>query len=419
MKTVQKCNRERLWQSIMSIGEIGHTEVKGSKVGGCHRLALSDADKQARDLFISWAKELGCTLRVDAVGNLFLRRDGTDNGLAPVITGSHLDTQPTGGKFDGIYGCMAGLEVLRCLHEQEIRTLRPIEVAIWTNEEGVRFKPAMLGSGVYAGVFALDEVLAKQDKNGVSMAHELERHGYATLAETLSPCCHQYFELHIEQGPVLEALGIDLGIVTGVLGMRWYEIVIKGRSCHAGPSPMHLRNDALVGAAHMVTQLTMLTRNNGDNSRCTIGELRIPNASNNVSPGEVRFSLDLRESTQVRLDTLEKAAFAVMHRIADEQALRLDVKETWALPPCPFDAQCLDIIRKACALSHPDIRPHELVSGAGHDAVYVSRIAPSAMIFVPSEDGLSHNECEYTSPEQLEKGCDVLLNSLILAASRD
>ncbi|SIT04745.1 N-carbamoyl-L-amino-acid hydrolase [Neptunomonas antarctica] len=403
----------------MAIGEIGHVDVVGSKVGGCHRLALTDKDKQARDLFIKWAQDIGCTLRVDAVGNLFLRRKGKSDELKPVMSGSHLDTQPTGGKFDGIYGCLAGLEALRCLNERNIQTLRPIEIAVWTNEEGARFKPAMLGSGVYAGVFKLEDALNTEDESGVSLEAELERLGYSDLADLDDPGCHQYFELHIEQGPVLERLGIDLGIVSGVLGVRWYEVEVTGRSCHAGPSPMDLRSDALVGTSKMITELTDMTMKHGQDSRCTIGELKIPNASTNVSPGKVKFSLDLREGSLDQLNELETKAFETIHRIAYHHQLEIGIKETWSLPPCPFDTKCLSLIQQACELSHPEVEPHSLVSGAGHDAVYISRVAPTAMIFVPSEDGLSHNECEYTSPDQLEKGCDVLLNTLILAANCD
>ena len=415
--TVEKCNRERLWDSIMEIGQIGHAEVAGSKVGGCHRLALTDKDKQARDLFVGWAKDIGCSLRVDAIGNLFLRRDGIDNSLSPVMTGSHLDTQPTGGKFDGVYGCLAGLESLRCLSENNIQTLRPIEVVVWTNEEGARFKPAMLGSGVYANVFKLEDILATKDAQGISLGSELERLGYQDLMSKEDPGCHQYYELHIEQGPVLEALGTDLGVVAGVLGMRWYNVEVVGRSCHAGPSPMELRNDALVGVAEMITELTNIAGQHSKDSRCTIGELTIPNSSTNVSPGKVCFSLDLREGKLAELDELQTKAFETIHRIAFHHNLEIDIKETWSLPPCPFDEACLANIKQACQMSYPQDKAHQLISGAGHDAVYVSRVAPTAMIFVPSEDGLSHNEKEYTSPEQLEKGCNVLLNALILSAN--
>jgi len=415
--TVEKCNRERLWNSIMEIGQIGHTEAVGSKVGGCHRLALTDKDKQARDLFVGWAKEIGCSLRVDSIGNLFLRREGINNNLHPVMTGSHLDTQPTGGKFDGIYGCLAGLEVLRCLEEKGIRTLRPIEVVVWTNEEGARFKPAMLGSGVYAKVFNLNEALATKDAQDISLGDELNRLGYQSMVSQDDPGCHQYYELHIEQGPVLEALDFDLGVVAGVLGMRWYDVEVIGRSCHAGPSPMDLRNDALVGVAEMITELTRIASSNSKDSRCTIGELNIPNSSTNVSPGKVTFSLDIREGTLKDLDTLQSMAFKAINSIALHHKLEVDINETWSLPPCPFDEKCLDNIEQACQMSYPKETPYRLISGAGHDAVYVSRVAPTAMIFVPSENGLSHNEREYTNPEQLEKGCDVLLNTIILSAN--
>ncbi len=411
-----KSNGDRLWQSLMTIGEIGHVDVEGSKVGGCHRLALSDKDLRGRQLFIEWCKAEGCTLRVDAIGNLFLRRPGRNNSLAPIMTGSHLDTQPTGGKFDGIYGCLAGLEAVRTLNEQNIETERPIELAVWTNEEGARFKPAMLGSGVFAGIFSLDEALAITDAEGVSVAEALARAEYSIdpQAETL---VHRYYELHIEQGPVLEANNIDLGIVSGVLGMRWYRVRVSGQSCHAGPSPMEMRNDALVGSAKMISELTEMAAAGGASTRCTIGELEIPSASCNVSPGEVIFSLDLREASQEALVALENRAKALIKALADARNLNVSIEQFWELPASPFDPDAIELICEAAAECLPNEKSMTLVSGAGHDAVYISRVAPTAMIFVPSENGLSHNEKEYTPPEQLKKGCDLLLNTLLKAAN--
>lgn len=414
---IERSNGERLWNTLMEIGEVGHVDYPGSKVGGCHRLALSDKDKFAREMFIKWAQDIGCTLRIDAIGNIFLRRQGIDSGLAPVITGSHLDTQPTGGKFDGIYGCIAGLEVLRCLEERNIKTLRSIEIAVWTNEEGARFKPAMLGSGVYAGVFKLEDTLNIKDKSGTSIREELNQWLGEKERSDIDPQCYQYYELHIEQGPVLESENIDLGVVTGVLGMRWFNVEVEGRSCHAGPSPMNLRNDALVGAALMVTELTNIAESNGINSRCTIGELNVVNGSVNVSPGKVNFSLDLRESELALLDELQTKSFEALHRIAYKNNLELKIKEEWLLPPTAFDENCISYIQSSCDELFPGDQSRRMVSGAGHDAVYINGVAPTAMIFVPSENGLSHNECEYTTPEQLRKGCDVLLNTLIKAAN--
>lgn len=266
-------------------------------------------------------------------------------------------------------------------------------------------------------MFKLAEVLNTKDVEGIRFGDELDRLGYSKVMSDGFSDIHQYYELHIEQGPVLEDKSVDLGIVTGVLGMKWYQVQVKGTSCHAGPSPMGLRNDALVGTARMITRLTELTEQNGINSRCTIGELSIPNASTNVSPGEVHFSLDLREASGDALQELQTKAFESIHQLAFQLNLDVTIKETWSLPPCPFDKDCLANIQAACEISYPEISPHSMVSGAGHDAVYVSRVAPTAMIFVPSEKGLSHNECEYTSPEQLEKGCNVLLNTILRAAN--
>lgn len=400
----------------MEIGEIGHVDAAGSKVGGCHRLALSDKDLRARQLFIDWCQAEGCTLSVDAIGNLFLRRSGRNNNLAPVLTGSHLDTQPTGGKFDGIYGCLAGLEVLRVLNEQNIETERPIEVAVWTNEEGARFKPAMLGSGVFSGVFTLQEALAKTDADGISVEQALQRADYPKNIRK-HQAIHRYLELHIEQGPVLEANNIDLGIVSGVLGMRWYRVKVTGQSCHAGPSPMELRNDALVGAASMISELTAMAAAGSPATRCTIGELEIPSASCNVSPGDVRFTLDLREASDQALDELEDKARALIHALAGARNLDVSIEQFWELPATAFDTHAITQLQETTAECLPDERAITLVSGAGHDAVYISRIAPTAMIFVPSENGLSHNEREYTPPEKLKKGCDLLLNTLLKAAN--
>ena len=414
--TALKSNGERLWQSLMAIGEIGHVDVEGSKVGGCHRLALSEKDLRGRQLFIDWCEAEGCTLRVDAIGNLFLRRPGRDNSLAPVVTGSHLDTQPTGGKFDGIYGVLSGLEAIRTLNEHKVETERPIEVAVWTNEEGARFKPAMLGSGVFAGVFTLEEALAQTDADGITVAEALAQSSYITDSQTRMPI-HRYFELHIEQGPVLEANKVDVGIVSGVLGMRWYRVRVSGQSCHAGPSPMEMRNDALVGSAKMISELTEMAAAGSASTRCTIGELDIPSASVNVSPGEVVFSLDLREASDDALEALEQKAKALIHALADARNLSVNIEQFWGLPASPFDVDAIAEIAAAAAECLPGEKPMTLVSGAGHDAVYINRIAPTAMIFVPSENGLSHNEKEYTAPEQLAKGCDLLLNTLLKAAN--
>ncbi|TCK04763.1 Zn-dependent hydrolase [Marinobacterium mangrovicola] len=409
-------NAERLWQSLMAIGDIGHVDVPGSKVGGCHRLALSEKDLRGRQLFIDWCRAEGCSLRIDAIGNLFLRRPGRNNDLAPIVTGSHLDTQPTGGKFDGIFGCLAGLEAIRALNERGIETERPIEVVVWTNEEGARFKPAMLGSGVFAGVFTLEEALAKTDANGVTVADALLQAGYDTDNRTQTEI-HRYFELHIEQGPVLEANNIDLGIVSGVLGMRWYRVHVSGQSCHAGPSPMEMRNDALVGSAKMISELTEMAAAGGPSTRCTIGELEIPSASCNVSPGEVIFSLDLREASQEALQALEDKARALIEALASARNLSVSIEQFWELPASPFDSGAIEQIRTAASEFMPAEQSMTLVSGAGHDAVYISRVAPTAMIFVPSENGLSHNEKEYTPPEQLAKGANLLLHTLLQAAN--
>ena len=405
-ETTLRINGARLWESLMTLARIGATPK-----GGVCRLALTDLDRQGRDLFVQWAKEAGCSVRVDAVGNIFARRPGADDSLPPVMTGSHIDTQPTGGKFDGNYGVLAGLEVLRSLNDQNIRTRAPLEVAVWTNEEGSRFVPVMMGSGVFVGAFPLEHVLAQTDTDGHTVGGELEKIGYAGTA----PCAHfpikAYFEAHIEQGPILEASETTIGVVTGALGQRWYDVVLTGMEAHAGPTPMALRKDALLAAAGLIQGINQIALDHAPHARSTVGSLSVFPNSRNVIPGTVRFSVDLRAASDDVLDSMDAALAALLDQVQARGEVDTDLKQVVYFPPQPFDAVQVDAVRRAAAqqaLSYMDI-----VSGAGHDAVYLARVTPTAMIFIPCKDGISHNEIEDALPEHIEAGANVLLHVML------
>ena len=401
-------DQQRLWNSLMEMAKIGATEK-----GGCCRLALTELDKQGRDLFIQWCKDAGCTIHIDQMGNIFARREGTlsatDSDVGAICTGSHLDTQPTGGKFDGIYGCLAGLEVIRSLNDADQQTQRAIEVSVWTNEEGSRFAPAMVASGVFSGKFTLEYAHNQCDNEGISLLEALKEIDYLGTEPVGARNIHRFFELHIEQGPVLEAEKLDIGVVTGVLGMRWYDVKVQGTSAHAGPTPMNYRNDALYASSKILSKLYELAQKDSVGSaRCTVGELNIDKSSRNVIPGELSFSLDLRHANQTGLDNLEMSAEKVIADISALTGTQITLNKIWDSAPLAFDENCITAVDKAAQASGFSFQ--KLVSGAGHDAVNISSVAPTSMIFVPSIGGISHNEAEYSSPEQLAKGCQILLD---------
>ena len=398
----------RLWQSLMDLARIGATPL-----GGVRRLALTDLDGQARDQVVAWFEAAGLEVRVDPIGNIFGRRAGADPSRPPVVAGSHIDTQPSGGKFDGNYGVLAGLEVIRTLNDRGVRTAAPLEVAVWTNEEGTRYTPVMMGSGVFAGVFTLEHVLARTDLEGKSVGEELRRIGYAGAAPLGTPI-GAYFEAHIEQGPILEDTGTTIGVVTGALGQRWFDVAVTGMNAHAGPTPMGSRRDALLAAARLVGEVNRIAREQGPDGRGTVGYLQVSPNSRNVIPGEARFSVDFRHPTEAGLTAMERALRAACTAVAQEHGVEVAAEEVVQFLPCRFDAACVGAVRAAAAalgLSHRDI-----VSGAGHDAVYVAGVAPAAMIFVPCKGGVSHNEIEDARPEHLAAGCDVLLHAMLARA---
>ncbi|MBB3141633.1 Zn-dependent hydrolase [Halomonas organivorans] len=405
-----RTNQQRLWDSLMEMGEIGGTEK-----GGCCRLALTDLDKQGRDLFVRWCEEAGCTITVDRMGNIFARRAGQDDSLPPVVMGSHLDTQPTGGKFDGVYGVLAGLEVIRTLNDHGIETRAPIEASVWTNEEGSRFPPAMVSSGVFAGAFDLEYGLSRADLDGKTMGEELARIGYAGSAEVGGRPFKAFFEAHIEQGPILEAEGKRIGVVTDAQGQRWYEITLTGQESHAGPTPMPTRRDALVGAARIVDLVNRIGMEHQPNACATVGLMQVFPNSRNVIPGQVFFTVDFRHPDAEVLARMDQALQEGARRIVEDQRLEMDFEQIWYSPPVPFDRDCVASVRQATeslGLSH-----REMVSGAGHDACYISRVAPTSMIFVPCEDGISHNEAERAAPADLAAGCDVLFKAVLERAN--
>jgi len=403
-----RINGNRLWQSLMDLAQIGATPK-----GGVCRLALTELDKQGRELFMHWAREAGCTLRMDAIGNIFARRAGLDDSLPPVMAGSHIDTQPTGGKFDGNYGVLAALEVLYTLNDAGIRTRAPLEVAVWTNEEGSRFVPVMMGSGVFAGAFTLDYVLAQRDAQGISVNEALTAIGHAG-DDIPPPPIAAYFEAHIEQGPVLENHECTIGVVQGALGQRWYDVTLHGMEAHAGPTPMELRRDALLAASRVIAEVNRIALERAPHARGTVGTLEVFPASRNVIPGRVHMSADLRAPDDAQLLEMDAAFRAACQRIAAEHQVPIDVEQVVYFPPQPFTPHLVAGVRAHAArlgYSYMDV-----VSGAGHDAVYLARVAPTAMIFVPCKDGISHNEIEDATPADLEAGCNVLLHAMLDAA---
>ncbi len=403
-------DKTRLWDSLMQMARVGVTE----KGGNC-RLALTDLDKQGRDLFVRWCKDAGMTVGVDRMGNIFARREGRDPTLPPIVTGSHLDTQPHGGKFDGVYGVLAGLEVVRTLNDHGFETDAPIEVAVWTNEEGSRFAPAMVASGVFAGVFTEEYGHSRADAEGKTLGDELKRIGY--LGEM--PCGGRklgaFFEAHIEQGPILEAEKRTIGVVTGAQGSRWFDVTVTGQDAHAGTTPMNRRRDALLGAARMVDRVDAIARAHAPHGVGTVGVISASPGSRNTIAGEAKFTVDLRHPRDAALAAMAESLNAAAGAIGAELRLEIKVAEIWHSKPVLFDKDCVEAVRGAAQACGFDAL--EMVSGAGHDACYINRVAPTGMIFVPCADGISHNEIETATPEDLAAGCNVLLRAMLTRAA--
>jgi N-carbamoyl-L-amino-acid hydrolase len=409
--TQLRVDGQRLWDSIMAIGEIG----PGQHGGSC-RLALTDADRDGRDLFIRWCEEIGCSISIDDMGNIFARRDGHNNELAPIVAGSHLDTQPHGGKFDGIYGVLAALEAVRTLHDNKVTTEAPVEVVVWTNEEGSRFAPAMIASGVYAGLFEKNYAWSITDSDGKSLGDELKRIGYMGAAPCGNNPIGALLEAHIEQGPILEAENRQIGVVVGGQGQRWFDLTLKGQDSHAGSTPMAGRRDALVAAAEIISMVKLLALEYAPDAVGTVGQMSVMPNSRNTIPGEVLLSVDIRDPDDAVLAEMAQKLRVCVTDCVDKLGIECDIEEIWHCPPVKFDSTCISAVEHAAqALGYSHQR---IVSGAGHDACQVCQVAPTSMIFVPCAGGLSHNEQESAEPADLEAGCNVLLHAMLKLANR-
>ncbi len=404
-KTNLTINPQRLWDSLMETAQFG-----GTPKGGIKRLTVSDDDKKVRDWFKAECEKLGCTVVVDEVGNMFATRPGKRSDLAPIAMGSHLDTQPTGGKFDGVLGVLGALEAMRTLVDMGYETNAPVMIVNWTNEEGSRFAPAMLCSGVYAGVFTTEFAYSREDRQGIKLGDELERIGYKGTIKAGDVKFQAMFELHIEQGPILEAENKMIGVVTGVQGMRWYEVTVRGQESHTGATPMGLRKNALLGASRMIEAIHQVGMSHLPGV-ASVGLIENRPNSRNVVPGEVFFTVDLRHPDESVLDRMEAEYRAALPKIAEELRLELEEKCIWKSPAVKFAPDLIECVRSGASQAGYTMR--EMASGAGHDAAYIARVAPTTMVFVPCLGGISHNEAESTTLEECGAGSQVLLNAVL------
>jgi len=411
VQTNQRIDGKRLWDLLMSMAEIGATPK-----GGVRRLTLTEVDKRGRDRFRAECEAAGLTVRVDAIGNMFARRPGRDPNRLPVLFGSHLDSQPSGGKFDGALGVLGGLEVMRSLNDLGIVTEAPIELVNWTDEEGSRFGHSLMGSGVWSGIFTLDKAYGLTYTEGVTVQTALTGIGYNGPEPAAAFPADAYFELHIEQGPILERGKQQIGIVTGAQAQVWYDAVAVGQDSHAGTTPPSARKDALVCAARIIDLVDRMMRARGEDGRGTVGQLHVLPNSRNVIPGEVRFSVEFRHPDEAEVDRLDAQFPREAGFIARDCGVTLELTKLFRIQAQPFDPSCVELVRQGAAKLGYSAR--EIVSGAGHDAVYVARHVPTAMIFTPCKDGLSHNEAESIQPEEAEAGCQVLFEAVLARANR-
>jgi len=404
----QKINGQRLWDSLTEMAQIGP-----GVAGGNNRQTLTDADGEGRHLFARWCADAGCTMGVDTMGNMFATRPGTED-LPPVYMGSHLDTQPTGGKYDGVLGVLGGLEVLRTLNDLNIRTRHPIVLTNWTNEEGARFAPAMLASGVFAGIHTEGYAKDRRDSTGLRFGDELRRIGWEGDEPVGARKIHAMFELHIEQGPILEVEGRDIGVVTHGQGLWWLEITLTGRDAHTGSTPMQMRVNAGLGAARITERVNQIAMSHLPNAVGAVGQLTHWPNSRNVIPGRVVFTVDIRSPDQAKLDAMRAEVERAAHAVAAELGLGCSIEAVGHFDPVTFDAALVNTVRSAAdrlGYSHMDI-----VSGAGHDACWINRVAPTVMIMCPCVGGLSHNEAEEITPDWAAKGTDVLFHAVVQTA---
>lgn len=401
-----RINSTRLWQSLMTMAEIGATPE-----GGSNRLALTDADRAGRDLFVKWCREAGCEVRVDAIGNIFARRSGRHGSQAPILMGSHLDTQATGGQFDGVYGVLAALEVIRTLNDAGVQTDYPLEAVVWTNEEGARFPPAMMGSAVWAGVESLESAHGRVDKNGIRVDDELRRIGYLGEEACKAHPARAAFEVHIEQGPVLELAGKQIGIVTGIQGLRWFEITIEGTSCHAGTTPMETRRDPVRALAKLIPYFFDMADQYQPLARFTIGRIATSPGAFNTIPNQSILTIDVRHPDVSVLDHLTSTFKDELEEICHQYDLKSSFRTELACSPVVFSVECIEAIE--LAVSRYGYSNARMISGAAHDSMHLASVIPTAMIFVPCEGGISHNAAERARPEDLEAGCNVLLGAVL------
>jgi N-carbamoyl-L-amino-acid hydrolase len=404
-----RINPDRLWDSLMEMAKIGP-----GVAGGNNRQTLTDADGEGRHLFKRWCDEAGLETGVDKMGTMFARREGTDDSLPPVYVGSHLDTQPTGGKYDGVLGVLGGLEVIRTLNDLGIKTKHPIVVTNWTNEEGTRYAPAMLASGVFAGEHDLEWAYDRTDKDGKRFGDELERIGWKGEEEVGNRPMKAFFELHIEQGPILEDEGIDIGVVTHGQGLWWLQVTLTGNDAHTGSTPMHKRRNAGLGMARVTELVHEVAMDYQPDAVGAIGHMEVYPNSRNVIPGEVVFTIDIRSPNAEVLNEMRVRIEGGIETICDALGIGFDIEPVGHFEPVTFDAGCVKAVRDAAerlGYSHRDI-----VSGAGHDACWINRLAPTSMIFCPCVDGLSHNEAEEISKEWAGAGADVLFHAVVETA---
>ncbi|GAB3278514.1 M20 family metallo-hydrolase [Parahaliea aestuarii] len=404
-----RINRDRLWQRLEAMSRFGATGA-----GGVNRQALTDEDRRGRECFLDWARAAGCTVRVDEIGNLFVRREGSDPSAPAVLTGSHLDTQPSGGNYDGIYGVLAGLEVIETLNDAHLQTRHPLEVVVWTNEEGCRFDTAMMGSAVWSGRMSLSDALALQDRKGTSVAEALAATGFEGSEPAQPQPVHAAFELHIEQGPVLEQEDKAIGVVQGVQHMSRHRLIVHGVEAHAGPTPMVGRKDPVQALAGMLPRLYALADEHAPEGRVTVGYIDTRPGSSNTVPGRVEFTVDLRHPDQSRYAAMVAALGTIASEVNKSLGLDYELSCFWEAPGVTFHPDCIAAVQAAVDMLGYSQR--SIVSGAGHDACNVASVAPTSMIFIPCKDGLSHNEAESITQEQAGQGADVLLHAIINSA---
>jgi len=404
-----RINGERLWDSLMEMAKIGP-----GVAGGNNRQTLTDDDAKGRALFAEWCKAAGMTMGVDTMGTMFATRAGTDANALPVYMGSHLDTQPTGGKFDGVLGVLGALEVVRSMNDAGIKTKHPIVVTNWTNEEGTRFAPAMLASGVFAGMHTQDYAYSRKDAEGKSFGDELRRIGWVGDEPVGSRKMHAMIELHIEQGPILEAEGRDVGVVTHGQGLWWLQITLTGKDAHTGSTPMAMRVNAGLGMARIIERVHQIAMSHQPGAVGAVGHANVYPNSRNVIPGKAVFTVDIRTPDQGKLDAMKAEVERAAHAVAAELGLGIEIEDVGHFDPVTFDPGLVKVVREAAerlGYSHMDI-----ISGAGHDACWINRVAPTVMIMCPCVDGLSHNEAEDISPEWAAAGTDVMFHAVLEVA---